>query len=414
MTSNWAGNITFEAERVAVPASTAEVSEVVRAAVAAGQSVRALGSGHSFNRIADTSGVQVSTRGLRSPLRIDEDRRWVSIGAGTRYGELAIDLAEHGLALANLASLPHISIAGAVATGTHGSGNTNRSLAAAVAAIEFVAGDGEVVVLQRGDEGFDGAVVSLGALGVVTRIRLDVVPHFEVRQRVFENLPFAALLENFDEITGAGYSVSAFTTWAEPEVIDQVWVKQLASELSPRDFYGATPATEALHPIRGVSAVACSEQFGVAGPWYERLPHFKLEFQPSNGEELQSEYLIPRLRAQDALLALSSIADRIRPHLLVNEVRTIARDSLWLSPMHGNDAVGLHFTWKQDPEVAELLPLLDEIFEPLGGRPHWGKVFDERVAVAERYPRFGDFTKLVERYDPNGVFANDFTRCVLR
>lgn len=414
MTSNWAGNITFEAERVAEPTSTAAVSEVVRAAAAAGQQVRALGSGHSFNRIADTSGVQISTRGLRSALRIDEDRRWVSIGAGTRYGELAIDLAEHGLALANLASLPHISIAGAIATGTHGSGNTNRSLAAAVAAIEFVAGDGEVVVLDRADEGFDGAVVSLGSLGIVTRVRLDVVPHFEVRQRVFEALPFAALLENFDEITGAGYSVSAFTTWAESEVIDQVWVKQLASELAPGDFYGAVPATEAMHPIRGVSAAACSEQFGVAGPWYERLPHFKLEFQPSNGTELQSEYLIPRLRAQDALLALAGIAERIRPHLLVNEVRTVARDSLWLSPMHGNDVVALHFTWRQEPEVAGLLPLLDEIFEPLGGRPHWGKAFDERVAVAERYPRFGDFTKLVERYDPNGVFANDFTRRVLR
>ena len=411
--TNWAGNLAYEASILHEPTSVDEVRRIVAGA----SSIRALGSRHSFNGIADGTAELLSTAALTGPVTIDRDRSTVTVGAGIRYGELARELEREGFALANLASLPHISVGGAVATGTHGSGKRNRSLAAAVVGLELVTGSGDVARFSSGDADFEGAVINLGALGIVTSLELEIEPAFEVEQTVFERLPLENLLEDFDGVTGAAYSVSVFTTWREPDVADSVWVKRRPERDAPLDgmLFGAVPADDERHPLPGLPAIGCTPQLGVAGPWYNRLPHFKLDFTPSNGVELQSEYLVPRVHAVDAIRAVRGLSAEIVPLLQVNEIRTVAADDLWLSSSYGTDAVGLHFTWVQDqPAVEALLPTLEAALEPFLARPHWGKLFTAGAHDFDRlYPRLEDFRILAKRLDPEGIFANPFTASVM-
>ncbi|CAM5710318.1 D-arabinono-1,4-lactone oxidase [Streptomyces fumanus] len=410
--TNWAGNITYTAKEVHRPHSL----EALRALVAGSARVRVLGSGHSFNEIAEpgAEGVLLSLAGLPGEVDVDTAAGTVRVGGGVRYAELARVVHAHGLALPNMASLPHISVAGSVATGTHGSGVTNGSLASVVREVELVTADGTTVTLARGDRRFDGAVTSLGALGVVTALTLDLEPAYEVEQHVFTELPFAALdAGTLAAVLSAAYSVSLFTDWRSPG-FRQVWLKRRTDQLLP-DFPYAAPAAEKMHPVPGMPAVNCTEQFGVPGPWHERLPHFRAEFTPSSGDELQSEYLLPREHALDALRALEAIREEVAPVLQTCEVRTVAADAQWLSPAYGRDTVALHFTWIAD--TAAVLPVVrrvEEALDAFDARPHWGKVFTTAPAVlAARYPRLGDFAALVRELDPAGVFTNAFVRQVL-
>jgi xylitol oxidase len=404
--TNWAGNLTYSATQLHVPSTIDELVELVRST----PRLRALGSRHSFNAIADTDAAQVSVAGLPHVVDVDEAAQQVTVSAGLRYGELVEQLDLAGWALPNLASLPHISVAGAIATGTHGSGDRKVSLAGAVAGLELVTADGQVRTVRRGDADFDGTVVSLGRLGVVTSVVLDVVPTFEVRQDVFEHLPWAEVEEHLDEITSRAYSVSMFTDWGDGGP-HQVWLKSQAGTSEPTELFGATPAVDGVHPLPGVSAEFTTQQLGRSGPWWDRLPHFRLGYTPSDGEELQTEYLVPREHALEAIAAVRALAPRIQPLLLVSEIRTIAGDDLWLSPSHGTDCVALHFTWRLDvPGVTAFLPSLDDALAPFAARPHWGKVFEttpERLLAA--YPRLPDFAALVARTDPEGKFGNRLT-----
>jgi xylitol oxidase len=381
------------------PSTLEELQEIVAAA----RQVRAVGSRHSFNDIADAE-EQVTLTALPADVVVDRDAATVSFGAGLTYGELAVALEREGPALHNLASLPHISVAGAVATATHGSGDANGNLATAVAALELVTSSGELVTAARGDTDFDGMVVGLGALGVVTRLTLDVEPAYEVRQRVFEELAWGALFQHFDAITGSGYSVSVLSYLGD--TVDQVWVRSRvtdAPEVARDDLFGARPATADRHPILGLDPVNCTPQLGRPGPWSARLPYFRMGFTPSAGEELQSEYLVPREQAGAAIQAVRGLADRIRPVLHVCEIRTIAADRLWMSPQYGRDSVGIHFTWALEPEaVARVLADLEPALEPFDARPHWGKLF----LHAPRYERVADFARLAETLDPRGAFRN--------
>jgi xylitol oxidase len=414
--TNWAGNYAYRASGIVHPASVEDVQRAVRHALDAGSKVRALGTRHCFNDIADTQGELIAMTALPPRFELDEAARTVTVSGGTRYGDFAEQLDARGWALANLASLPHISVAGAIATGTHGSGDGNRNLAAAVRGIEFVDGTGELRSLRRGDGGFAGAVVGIGALGLVTAVTLEVVPTYEVAQTVYDELDWTTVLENFGDITSAGYSVSMFTGWVDG--VQQVWLKRVVSEdasAAPETFHGAAQAAEKRHPLPGVDATACTDQFGVPGPWYDRLPHFKLAFTPSNGEEIQSEYLVPRERAADAIRALLPLAERIAPLLQVTELRTVAADDLWLSSAYERDALGIHFTWKRDQAGVEaVLPAIESALFPLGARPHWGKLFlDADHVVPSLYPRFDDFRVLAAKYDPRGVFRNAYLDRVL-
>lgn len=406
---NWAGNYTYSAARLHAPTSVKQLQALIRSQ----SRVKALGTRHSFNSVADTTEDLISLEHFDQVVALDRERRTVTVEAGIRYGKLCQPLSREGLALHNMGSLPHISVGGACATGTHGSGVKNRNLASAVSALEMVTADGELVTLSREhDADFPGVVMGLGALGIVTRLTLDLVPAFEVRQDVYENLPLAQLEANFGAVVSSGYSVSLFTDWRNA-TFNQVWVKRSVTDSAAAiedELFGATRATRQLHPIEGMPVENCTQQLGVAGPWHERLPHFRMEFTPSSGEELQSEYFVPSQHAFAALSAIDGLRDQISPLVQISEIRTIAADDLWLSPCYQQDCVAIHFTWVQDwPAVQQVLPLIEERLAQFAARPHWGKLF---TMVPERlpalYPKLPDFQRLLRTYDPQGKFRNAF------
>ncbi len=407
---NWAGNVTFSASAFHRPSSLSELQRLV----ARGRQVRALGTGHSFNALADTPGDLVSLAGLPRLIEVDTANASVTVGPGLSYGEVAAELNAAGRALHNLASLPHISVAGACATGTHGSGERNGNLATAVSAATLVTADGDLVTVSRdGDpDRFPGVVVGLGALGIVTRMTLDTLPAFEVRQYVYDDLPLQQVTEYFDEIAGSAYSVSLFTDWRGPR-FRQAWLKRRTDATDswvpePR-WMGGSLADGPRNPVPGMDPAQCTEQLGAPGPWNERLPHFRPELPPGSGDELQSEYLLPRGSAVGALQALQPIAGRISPVLRTCEIRTVAADELWLSPSYQRDSVAFHFTWIKD--WAAVKPVLGEIEErlaPMHARPHWGKLFRTGPeSMPGLYPRLDDFRQLMRCYDPAGKFRND-------
>jgi len=406
---NWAGNFNYSAVRIANPRSVDELAAVVTV----GGPVRALGTRHSFNDIADSSGLLVTLDEMPRDISIDESERIVWAPAGLRYGDLAEHLQARGWALHNLASLPHISLAGTVATGTHGSGTRNGSLATAVAAIELMTARGELITLARGDDVFDGAVVSLGSLGIVTRLALDIQPAFEINQRVYLDLSLDTVAENLRDVLALGYSTSLFTTWTKATV-DQLWVKSLGAE-APAETFGGTAAGQKMHPIAGVDAVNATDQLGVPGPWLDRLPHFKLDFTPSAGEEIQSEFFVPAESGAEALKALAGLAELIAPVLFVSEIRAIAADDLWLSGAYGQDTIAFHFTWHSRPdEVLPVVGAIEQALIPFGVRPHWGKVFTmDSAQIHPLYPHVDRFLALRERMDPDDVFRNVYLDRVL-
>jgi alditol oxidase len=411
--TNWAGNHTYLAGRLLEPESLDELQEYIRAS----PRLRMLGSRHSFNDIADTPDDQISLRRMPRIFELDRTAGTVSVDGGVRYGELSGPLDAAGFALNNLASLPHISVAGACATATHGSGDRIGNLATAVAALEVVMADGEIAHLtrDRDPDVFSGAVVSLGGLGAVTSLTLQLQPAFRMRQDVYENLALADVVDHFDEITPSADSVSLFTDWRSPG-FEQVWLKRRVSDgdafEAPPDFFGATRATVPIHPIRRMSAAACTEQLGVPGPWHERLPHFRMDHMPSSGDELQTEYLVSRAQAVRALLAIDSIRDRFSALVQIAEVRTIAADDLWMSTAFGRASVALHFTWLPDwGAVQQVLPALEDALAPFEPRPHWGKLSTMSAEdVQSRYPRLPEFRDLLSRFDPAGKFRNAFVR----
>jgi alditol oxidase len=410
--SNWARNLTYTAATLHQP----ETVEQVQSIVSRSARVKALGSRHSFNHIADSSGDLISLDRFQRVLTVDHDRHTATVDAGARYGHICALLHREGYALPNLASLPHISVAGACATATHGSGERNGNLATVVSSIELVTADGSLVQLSREKDGdrFLGAVVGLGALGVVTRLTLDLIPAYDMRQDVYENLPWPQLEAHLDEIVGAADSVSLLTDW-QSDFVNLAWLKRrivegATFEPEPR-FFGAAPATAHRHPIVSiVSAEACTDQLGIPGPWYERLPHFRMDFTPSSGEELQSEYMVPRHYAMEALRAVASLRARIAPLLQITEVRTIAADNLWMSPCYHQPCVSIHFTWRKDWQaVSQLLPVIEARLAPFEARPHWGKLFTMQPAQLQPlYPRLADFRQLALELDPTGKFRNPF------
>ena len=355
----------------------------------------------------------VSSNKLNKFISVNNDKKTVTVEAGIKYGELAPILDQEGYALQNLASLPHISVGGSITTATHGSGVTNGNLATQVRGLEIVVADGSVISLspEKNDEAFHAAVVGLGAFGFITKVELAIEPTYQIRQNVFLKMPLSQLTDHFEKIVSAGYSVSLFTDW-QNEYINEIWIKdKIKPDYSPvPEFYGAKAATKNLHPIIDLPAENCSPQMGVPGPWYERLPHFKMGFTPSSGKELQSEYFIPRSKAVEAIIAIQQLGKQIGPHLFITEIRTIAADKFWMSPCRNQDSVTIHFTWKQEwNAVQQLLPQIEKALEPFNPRPHWGKLFTMSPETLEsKYEKLKDFKKLVSQYDLTGKFRNDF------
>lgn len=426
---NWAKNIEYHASGIESPATLQELAALVEGR----QNIKVLGSRHSFNRIADTGALHLSLEKLPPCLEIERNgaSATVTVSAGLPYGAFCEDLHQNGFALHNLASLPHISVAGACATATHGSGLRHRNLAAAVTRLEMITADGKSVRISRGDDEFPHAVVGLGALGIVTRITLELEPTYEVRQWVYQSLPMANLDDYFDDLMQCAYSVSLFTDWRN-DAFTQVWLKEriddrgvdgdaLAKGKSILELHAATPSQKPLHPVNG-DPECCTQQLGAPGAWHDRLPHFRMSFTPSAGHELQSEYLVAFSDAPRALRAIHKLHEQISPLLLVTEVRSISADDFTMSPCHGRESVAIHFTWRQHlhpdeaflssgltPEIENVLRQIEEALEPFDARPHLGKLFTmtpDRLAKA--YKNLPLFRTQMERYDPEGKFRNEF------
>jgi len=408
---NWAGNLVYSTDRLYLPETKEQLVELVKKY----SKVKVLGTRHCFNSIADSKDNFISLKQMNKVVELDAVDKTVTLEAGMNYGQLCPYLDEKGFALHNLASLPHISVAGACTTATHGSGIKNGNLSTAVVALEFITASGEAVTLHRDKDGekFAAAVVGLGGIGVISKVTLALQPAFKMRQDVFEQLPMAQLYNHFDEIAGAGYSVSFFTDW-QSDNINEVWVKSKITEGTVVDFtagfFGAKPATKNLHPIADLSAENCTGQMGVPGNWYERMPHFKMGFTPSSGVELQSEYFVPRKHAVEAIKAVAKLGKQTGPHLLISEIRTIDADNYWMSPCYKQPSVALHFTWKQDwPAVQKLLPVIENVLLPFHAKPHWGKLFTMSPAhLASMYEKLPAFRTMLKEYDPKGKFRNDF------
>jgi xylitol oxidase len=408
--TNWSGNYTYSTSRLHQPHTVAEVQEVVKSC----KKLRALGARHSFNGIADSTEDQISLAHLKEMV-LNREASTVTVGGGVTYSELAPYLDGQGFALPNLASLPGITIPGAIATATHGSGNKNGNLATPVSGLEVVTAGGELLALSRDRDGdrFRGAVVNLGAIGIVTRATLDVEPTYKVAQVVYQNLSMDHLESHLDEIFSSGYSVSLFTDWQDHR-ISQVWVKRRVSPESALHFdpelFGAKIATEKLHPLPGHSAESCTEQLGIPGPWYDRLPHFRIGQTPSSGAELQSEYLIPREKGYQAILAVEQLRDHVTPHLFITELRTIESDDLWMSTAYQRPSMAIHFTWKPEwPAVKSVLPMIEAKLAPFDARPHWGKLFTMNASrIKPLYPQVTHYQELLAHYDAKGKFRNRF------
>jgi alditol oxidase len=408
---NWAENFEYSTERLYSAGSPEQVRDFVEKQA----KLKVLGTRHCFNRIADSADYLLSLKEMDKVITLDPTSRTVTIEAGITYGQLCPYLDGKGFALHNLASLPHISVAGACGTATHGSGDGNGNLATAVSALELVSASGAVVKLSRAQEAeiFHGAVVGLGALGVITRLTLDIQPRYIMQQYVYEDLPLSELKEHFDAIMSTVYSVSLFTDWQKQRV-NEVWLKIRIEDGKsfqvPKEFFGAKLATRNLHPIAELSAENCTPQMGVPGPWYERLPHFRMGFTPSAGRELQAEYFVARRHAVEAIMAVERLRDQIGPHLMISEIRTIAPDDLWMSPCYKEPRVTIHFTLKPDwPAVQKLLPQIENELEPFHARPHWGKLFTVSPATLHaRYEKLSKFVDLCNQYDPKGKFRNEF------
>jgi xylitol oxidase len=409
--TNWAGNVAYGGKQLHRPGTIEELQRLVRD----NEKVKALGGRHSFSAIADTRGAMVTLERFDTVSDVDRSAGTVEVGAGVKYARLCPQLLRQGFAVANLASLPHIGVVGACSTATHGSGTGN--LATQVAALELVDGRAEVVRLSAAadrDE-FRGSVVGLGAIGVVTKVTLRVVPAFDVRQWVWESMPRGQFTAHFDDVMSAGYSVSAFTTWRDDQV-SEVWVKRRAADgdWNPgRRWFGASPAPRDRHPIVAMDPRSCTPQMGVPGPAWERLPHFRPDSPPSSqGRERQSEYFVRRRDAVAAIEALYGIGGKIARALQISEIRTISEDSLWMSTAQGRDSVAFHFTWTDDDaDVAAAMPIVEAALERFGPRPHWGKMHTLTASqLTAQYGRLGDFRALCRRHDPDGKFLNEYLR----
>ncbi len=408
---NWAGNVEYSTEQLYSATSLEQAKDFVKQH----SKFKVLGTRHCFNRIADSRRQLLSLRAMDKVVALDPSARTVTVESGMSYGQLCPYLDDKGFALHNLASLPHISIAGACSTATHGSGEKNGNLATAASALEMLTAAGDLIKLSRQNDGdtFRGAVVGLGALGVITKVTLDVQPRYMMQQYVYENLPLSEMKEHFDAIQASAYSVSLFTDWQKPQ-INEVWLKMRMDQgktfEAPAEFYGGRRATKNLHPIAELSAENCTEQMGVPGPWYDRLPHFRMGFTPSAGKELQSEYFVPREHAIEAILAIQRLGDRVGPYLLISEIRTIAADDLWMSTCYRRPSVTIHFTWKPDwPAVSKLLPVVERELAPFQVRPHWGKLFTiSPPQLHSAYKKLPEFIALSKKYDPQGKFRNEF------
>ena len=406
---NWSKNVDFNDRGYLQPDSLTELQELIRS----NAKIRARGTAHCFNEIANTSSYAINLAKMPRVIEVSAETKSVKVSPGLTYGELAPVLHSQGWALNNLASLPHISIAGSISTGTHGSGIKNQNLANQVLSLDMVTAEGELRHIDRTSPAFNALVVGLGLGGIVYQYELKIEPTFEVRQVIYPDIPLDVLQRSFDQIMGSAYSVSYFTDWSSAQV-GNLWCKFRDDEVIPESIGGSGKADKKFHPIPSVDPVACTEQLGVPGHWHDRLSHFKLEFTPSVGEEIQTEFFVDRKDAAAAIEAVSQLGSEITPLLWITELRTFAADNLWLSGAYERDCLAIHFTWKKLDAIYPVIEKVEAALRPFNYRPHWGKVFTaDATYLKSVYPKMAEFQALVQALDPTKKFENSFTRTFL-
>jgi xylitol oxidase len=406
---NWSKNVDFNDRGYFQPETLVDLQELVRS----NQKIRARGTAHCFNEIANTSSYAINLSKMPRVIEVSASTNSVKVSSGLTYGELAPTLHSQGWALNNLASLPHISVAGSISTGTHGSGIKNQNLANQVLSLDIVTAEGELRHIDRTNPAFNALVVGLGHGGIVYQYELKIEPTFKVRQVIYPEIPLDVLQRNFDQIMGTAYSVSYFTDWSTAQV-GNLWCKFRDSEEIPESVGGIAQAEKKYHPIPSVDPVACTDQLGESGDWHQRLSHFKLEFTPSVGEEIQTEFFVDRKDAAAAIAAVSRLGEEIAPLLWITELRTIAEDDLWLSGAYQRESLAIHFTWKKNLAIYPVIEKVEAALRPFNYRPHWGKVFTaDGKYLSSVYPKMSEFKALVEALDPASKFENTFTRRIL-
>ncbi len=405
---NWAGNLSFSSKEFIEIDSVKKLQTIVSNA----RGIKVLASGHSFSDIADTKDTLISIKNLSFEIGIDSNKREALVPAGMQYSDVSRYLEKHGWAVSNMASLGEVTIAGAILTGTHGSGSSNGILSTAVIGFEMVLESGSILTTDRENSSdFPGFIVSLGALGVFTKYKLKIVPSFSIRQVVYENINIESIANNFDLVFDRAYSVSFFSNWAQNST-GQIWMKFL-DDSKPfnisSDWIDGNLAKVKQHPVKINDASPCTDQLATSGKWLDRLPHFKLNSSPVSGDEVQTEYLVDRRYVKQYISELAEIGDEIASKVYTTEIRTIKADDLWLSGAYERETVGFHFTWRKSDSLVNFLPKIESILGKHDGRPHWGKLFDvPKDKLPSRYPKFSDFEVLLQKYDPNKKFRNNF------
>ncbi|MGW6979712.1 D-arabinono-1,4-lactone oxidase [Streptomyces sp. NPDC054932] len=424
---NWAGNITATPTRVVSPASVGELQEAVRRAAEDGLRVKAVGTGHSFTAAAATDGVLVRPQALAGILSIDRAAGTVTVAAGTVLRDLNRALAAEGLSLTNMGDIMEQTVSGATSTGTHGTGRDSASIAAQIRGLELVTADGRLLNCsdKENPEVFAAARVGIGALGIVTAITFAVEPVFFLSARE-EPMGFERVTAEFEQhfaenehfefywfphtgncntkrnnrSQGPAAPPGPVSAWIEDELLSNGLFQAVNS------LGRAVPAT-----IPSIARVASR---ALSARTYTDIP-YKVFTSPRRVRFVEMEYALPREQVVEALRELRAMVDRsgLRISFPV-EVRTAPADDITLSTASGRETAYIAVHMYKGTPYQSYFTAAERIFTAHGGRPHWGKVHTRDAGYfAEVYPRFGEFTALRDRLDPNRVFGNDYLRRVL-
>ncbi|MFI7356739.1 D-arabinono-1,4-lactone oxidase [Streptomyces avidinii] len=424
---NWAGNITATPARVVTPASVGELQDTVRRAAEDGLRVKAVGTGHSFTAAAATDGVLIRPQALAGIRSIDRAAGTVTVEAGTVLADLNAALAREGLSLTNMGDIMEQTVSGATSTGTHGTGRDSASIAAQIRGLELVTADGRLLTCSEKEEPevFAAARLGIGALGIVTAITFAVEPIFFLTARE-EPMGFDRVTAEFEEhfaenehfefywfphtgncntkrnnrSQGPAAPPGPVSAWIEDELLSNGLFQAVNS------LGRAVPAT-----IPSIARVASR---ALSARTYTDIP-YKVFTSPRRVRFVEMEYALPRERVVLALRELRAMVDRsgLRISFPV-EVRTAPADDITLSTASGRDTAYIAVHMYKGTPYQGYFTAAERIFTAHGGRPHWGKVHTRDAQYfAEAYPRFGEFTALRDRLDPDRVFGNDYLRRVL-
>ncbi|MEU9029073.1 D-arabinono-1,4-lactone oxidase [Streptomyces sp. NPDC048383] len=424
---NWAGNVRSKPTRVVTPTSVGELQEAVRRAAEQGLRVKAVGTGHSFTAAAATDGVLLRPQSLAGIQEVDRAAGTVTVAAGTVLKDLNLALAAQGLSLTNMGDIMEQTVSGATSTGTHGTGRDSASIAAQIRALDLVTADGRLLHCSEKEnpDVFAAARLGIGALGVITSLTLAVEPLFFLTARE-EPMGFDRVTAEFDEHVaenehfefywfphtgncntkrnnrsqGPAAPPGPVSAWIEDELLSN-GVFQAVNSLGR-----AVPAA-----IPGIAKVASR---ALSARTYTDIP-YKVFTSPRRVRFVEMEYALPRERAVEALRELKSVVDRsgLRISFPV-EVRTAPADDITLSTASGRESAYIAVHMYRGTPYQAYFTAAERIFTEYGGRPHWGKVHTRDAEyLAGVYPRFGEFTALRDRLDPDRLFGNDYLRRVL-